>query len=315
MLAVRFDSKEVLLEDAPTPVGDDILVRVRGCGICGSDLTILESGMPIAGIPGHEISGELEDGTPVAIEPIAPCGSCVPCVEGNYQVCRHCDDMIYGVGRDGGMAEFVRVPARCLVPLPRGLDPRVANLVEPIAVAVHGVRRAGVTASSRVLVIGAGSIGLCATVAAAAVGAPVDIIARHPAQRSAARRLGASIIESGTGGDYDIVLDCVGTESAGAEACNALRPNGLLLMLAPAWGNQILPGMVLAAKELEFKVAMMYGRSGSVRDVDAAALILAAREEIAETLITHRFPLSSAPEAFKVARDRRDGAIKVVLEP
>ncbi len=69
MLAVRFDSKKVIVGEVPEPKSSDVLVRVRGCGICGSDLTILDSGFQIAGIPGHEISGELEDGTPVAIEP------------------------------------------------------------------------------------------------------------------------------------------------------------------------------------------------------------------------------------------------------
>ena len=83
MLAVRFDSKKVTVGEVPEPKGSDVLVRVRGCGICGSDLTILDSGFPIAGIPGHEISGELEDGTPVAIEPIHACGSCQYCQAGD----------------------------------------------------------------------------------------------------------------------------------------------------------------------------------------------------------------------------------------
>ena len=78
MLAVRFDAHKVVLDDAEKPEGNGVLVRVRACGICGSDLTILDSGFPIGGIPGHEISGELEDGTAVAIEPIDPCGSCAP---------------------------------------------------------------------------------------------------------------------------------------------------------------------------------------------------------------------------------------------
>ena len=223
--------------------------------------------------------------------------------------------MIYGIGRDGGMAEYIHVPKRCLVALPRGLDPRSACLIEPLAVAVHGVRRSGLSGSSRVLVIGGGSIGLSAAAAVTSAGADVDLIARHPAQIAAAKKLGAAVVASGAGGDYDVVLDCAGTPSAGVDACEALRPNGLLLMLAPSWGDVILPGMVLAAKELEFKVSMMYGRAGSVRDVDAAALILAEREEVGEALISHRFPLSSAPEAFEAARDRRAGAIKVVLEP
>ncbi len=315
MLAVRFDQKQVVLQDCATPGGDDVLVRVRACGICGSDLTILDSGFPIRGIPGHEIAGELEDGTAVAIEPIHPCGTCNLCIEGDYQVCIEGSQTIYGIWRDGGMAEYVRVPARCLVALPRDLDPRSACLVEPLAVAIHGVRRSGLSGSSRVLVIGGGSIGLSTAAAATSAGAAVDLVARHPAQISSAQTLGANIITSGAGGDYDIVFDCAGSESASVEACDALRPKGLLLLLAPSWGNVILPGMVLAAKELELKVSMMYGRSGSVRDVDASALLLSERPEIADALISHRFPLAKAKEAFAAARDRSGGAIKIVLEP
>jgi len=315
MLAVRFDSKKVIVGEVPEPKSSDVLVRVRGCGICGSDLTILDSGFQIAGIPGHEISGELEDGTPVAIEPIHACGSCQYCQAGDYQVCKDGNDVIYGIGRDGGMAEFIRVPARCLVPLPRGLDPKAASLVEPLAVAVHGLRRAGVTGGSRVLVIGAGSIGLCAAAAATSSGALVDLVARHPAQLAAAKQLAANCVESGAGGDYDFVIDCAGTESASEAACEALRPNGMFVMLAPSWDQVILPGMVIAAKELSFVVSLMYGRAGASRDIDVAALILGAREEIADALISHRFPLADAPLAFEAARDRRGGAIKVVLEP
>lgn len=315
MLAVHFESKQVVLSEVPEPSGTELLVRVRSCGICGSDLTILDSGFPISGIPGHEIAGELEDGTAVAIEPLTPCGGCDPCREGEYQICSKGNDMIFGIGRDGGMAEYLRVPKRSLVALPRGVDASTACLVEPLAVAVHGTRRADLTGSSRVLVIGGGSIGLAAVAAATSIGCEVDLIARHPAQIAAAERLGANVVSSGSGGDYDAVLDCAGTESASEAACDALRPRGMLLMLAPSWDKVILPGLVLSAKELDLKVSLMYGRAGAVRDVETAAMILGARPEVADAMISHRFPLSKAPEAFEAARDRRAGAIKVVLEP
>ncbi len=315
MLAVRFDAKQVVLDEVPEPTGDGVLVEVRACGICGSDVTMLDSGFPISGIPGHEIAGELEDGTPVAIEPFDPCGRCRYCLGGDHQVCVSGTEMIYGVGRDGGMAERLRVPARCLVPLPRGVDARTGFLVEPLAVAVHGIRRARIDGSMRVLVVGGGTIGLCAVAAATSAHAEVDLVARHPAQIASGRKLGAEIVESGVDGDYDVVLDCAGTADATKTACEALRPQGRLLMLASSWDSFALPGLVVAQKELEIVISTMYGQAGTVRDVDAAARILGDREAVADALISHRFPLDKAPEAFETSRQRAAGAIKVVLEP
>jgi threonine dehydrogenase-like Zn-dependent dehydrogenase len=315
MLAVKFDAGKVVLDDVPPPKGNDVLVRVRACGICGSDLTVLDTGFPIAGIPGHEIAGELEDGTPVAIEPVAPCAECEFCRDGRYQICRGGIDIIYGIGRDGGMAEELRVPARSLVALPRGVDPSKGCLVEPLAVAVHGLRRVGLVGGTRTLVVGGGSIGLCAVAAAIATGCEVDLVARHAAQIEAGRRLGSQIVQPTAGEEYDVVIDCAGSDSSLEQACEALRPNGKLLMLASSWDKVALPGLVIAAKEIEMVMATTYGRGGTVRDVEAAARILGDREEIAEALVTHRFPLAEAPAAFDAARDRKGGAIKVVLEP
>ncbi len=315
MLAVTFDSKNVVLDERPEPRGSDVLIRVRACGICGSDLTVLDSGFPIRGIPGHEIAGELPDGTPVAIEPLDPCGRCRHCIGGDYQVCPNRPEMVIGIGRDGGMAERIRVPKRCVVPLPRGIDARTGFLVEPLAVTVHALRRARIVGGERVLVVGGGSIGLCAVVAASSAGAEVGLVARHDGQIEAGRKLGAEIVEGTSDGDYDVVLDCAGTKGATIRACEALRPNGRLLMLAPSWETIELPGLVVLAKELDLVVSKMYGRGGTARDVDVAADILGARPEVADALVTHRFPLAEAPAAFDVARDRKAGAIKVVLEP
>jgi threonine dehydrogenase-like Zn-dependent dehydrogenase len=315
MLAVKLDSGKVVLVEVPEPTGSGVLVRVRACGICGSDVTILDSGFSIQGIPGHEIAGELEDGTPVAIEPIDPCGRCRYCDVGDYQVCEQGGRAIYGVSRDGGMAEWIRVPERCLVSLPRGVDASTGFLVEPLAVAIHGLRRGGIEKGMRVLVVGGGTIGLCAVVAAAAADAEVGLVARHPAQIAAGRVLGAEIVESIDNGEYDLVVDGAGSTSATLSACEALRPNGRLIMLAPSWETIELPGLLVLAKELDLIVSKMYGRGSTQRDIDVAASILAGRGEIPASMITHRFPLEDAAHAFDVSRDRSGGAIKVVLEP
>lgn len=311
MRAVRCRDGQPYVAEVPRPEGEGVLVRVDSAGICGSDLHLLGFGLPLTF--GHEFAGRLADGTPVAVEPIVPCGTCDRCRDGDTQLCVRGPGMVFGVGRDGGMAEECLAPASAIVPLPSGVATTVGCLVEPIAVSVHGVRRAGIRGTDRVAVIGGGTIGQTASIAARATGASVDLRARHDRQREAAIRLGAGEV---TGDGYDVVIEAAGTASALAEAADLCRPGGTILGLGSYWDGTVeAPGMVMSSKELTFVPAQMYGRSGPSRDVDVAATLLAHRPEIADVLITHRFPLDAAIEAFATARDRSAGAIKVVLEP
>jgi threonine dehydrogenase-like Zn-dependent dehydrogenase len=308
--AVRCSGGSVEVVEVPAPRGDGVRVRIRSAGICGSDLHLVERFPPTATL-GHEMAGITSDGTPVAIEPIVPCGACPACAAGDYNRCAQGPGIVMGTGRDGGMADEVLVPERCLVPLPAGVAPADACLVEPLAVAVHGMRRAHVSGGARVAVIGGGSIGLCAVAVASHAGAEVALEARHDAQRAAGERLGAVA----AAGSYDLVVDAAGTRSALARAALLARPGGTLLLLATYWGGLELPGFAVCLKEVAVVPASMYARDGASRDVEVAAAILAARPAIAQALVTHRFPLDAAREAFAAAGDRAGGAIKVVLEP
>jgi 2-desacetyl-2-hydroxyethyl bacteriochlorophyllide A dehydrogenase len=296
--------------DVPAPGGEGVLVRVASAGICGSDLHLLTWNLPA--VMGHEFAGTLADGTPVAVEPLAPCGACTSCRAGDYQRCVDGPGIVMGVGLDGGMADECVVPERSLARLPTGVALTDACLVEPLAVAVHGVRRGGVRPSDRVAVIGGGTIGQTAIVATQAVGASVDLSARHERQREAGARLGAGEVQ----GDYDVVIEAAGTANALAQAVELCRPGGTVVLLGTYWdGGVEMPGQTLCMKEIDLVPASMYGRSGPSRDFDVAVTLLATRPEIAATIITHRFPLDAVADAFATARDRAAGAIKVVLEP
>jgi threonine dehydrogenase-like Zn-dependent dehydrogenase len=309
--AVRCSGGSVEVVEVPSPVGDGVRVRIRSAGICGSDLHLVEGGFPLARTLGHEMAGTAPDGSPLAIEPLLPCGSCPRCREGAYNLCAKGPAIVIGTAHDGGMADEIIVPERCLVPLAAGVDPADACLVEPLAVAVHGMRRAGLRGNQRVAVVGGGSIGLCAVAAATQAGAQVALVARHDAQREAGARLGAREAE----GSFDLVVDAAGTTSALERAVELCRPGGKLLLVASYWSGLELPGFAVCMQEIDVVPASMYGRQGGRRDVEVAASILASRPEIAPALITHRFPLDAAPEAFAAAADRGSGAIKVVLEP
>jgi threonine dehydrogenase-like Zn-dependent dehydrogenase len=297
----------------PAPIGDGVRVRVRSAGICGSDLHLVAAGVvEAAGVSlGHEIAGITDDGTSVAIEPLAPCGTCGPCASGEYNLCRSGGAMLFGVGRDGGMADEVWVPDRAIVPLPAGIDVRDASLVEPLAVVVHSFRRAAVRPDQRVAVIGGGTIGLCAVAVGRALGCEVGLSARHDHQRAAGERLGASEIS----GEYDVVVEAAGSESALAQAVHLARPSALVMIPGIYWAPVALPGLSMCLKQVSLCPTTLYGRHAGGRDVDHAAALLATTPELAPTLVTHRFPLDAAVDAFEAAASRSSGAIKVILEP
>ncbi len=313
MRAVRVHNGRVAVDEIAGQAGPGIRVRVRSAGICGSDLHLIDAGVvEAAGVTlGHEVAGITDDGTPVAIEPLSPCGVCDPCLEGDDNLCRTGGAMLFGVGRNGGMADEMWVPARALVPLPAGVDVRDASLVEPLAVVVHSFRRAAVRPDQRVAVVGGGAIGLCAVAVGRALGCEVGLSARHEHQRAAGERLGASEIS----GEYDVVIEAAGTESALASAVELAKPSAQVAIPGIYWGPVTLPGLAMCLKQVSLCPTTLYGRHAGGRDVDNAAALLATTPEFARTLVTHRFPLDAAPEAFTAAAGRSAGAIKVILEP
>jgi threonine dehydrogenase-like Zn-dependent dehydrogenase len=312
MKAVRCCDKHVHVVDVPAPSGEGVIVNVRSAGICGSDLHMVNAGFNLSATLGHEVAGTLPDGRAVALEPIAPCGHCDMCVQGDYSLCRLSAGMVCGIGRDGGMAQQIIVPARCIVPLPGNVSAADACLIEPLAVAAHGLRMLNLKPGSRVAIVGAGAVGL----AAAAILTPhvntVHIAARHPAQQEAAQRIGAGLEPSG---EYDFVVECAGNSAALQQAARLCKPGATILLLATYWDGVTLPAFEVSMKALRIYASFMYDRQGLVRDVDIAAHVLAQRPELPGILITHRLPLDAAPEAFAIAANRQAGAIKVVLEP
>jgi 2-desacetyl-2-hydroxyethyl bacteriochlorophyllide A dehydrogenase len=311
MRAVRNTENGIEVLDVPSPDAEhaEVRVHVRAAGICGSDLHLISWGpMPVT--LGHEISGYLDDGSPVAIWPLIPCGRCDRCAAGEVTQCRQAVTQSIGIGRDGGMADEMVVAESCVVPLPDGVDVADASLVEPVACSLHALRRAELRGDERVAVVGAGMIGLAAALVARAEGGAVDVAARHDAQRDVAARIGAGTEPDG---EYDVVVDAAGTESALRTCFELLRPGGTLALVASYWEPVTFP-QFFSIKEPTIIGSNMHGHDEDGRDMDAAARVLAASPD-AVAMITHRYPLDRAADAFATASDRAAGAIKVVLEP
>ena len=312
MKAVRCCDKHVQVVDVPAPAGKGVKVKVRSAGICSSDLHMIAAGFELPVTLGHEVAGHLSDGRAVALEPIAPCGHCDMCVQGDYYLCRLGAGMVYGVGHDGGMAEEIIVPERCIVVLPNNVSAYDACLVEPLAVAAHGIRMLNIIPASRVAVIGAGAVGLAATAILTSHVKHVALAARHDAQKAAGEQLGASL---NVAGEYDVVIECAGNSKALAQAASLCKPGGIIVLLATYWDGASLPAFEVCMKNLKIYASSLYGRQGLVRDVEMAAQLMSQRPELAKLLITHRLPLADAAQGFEIAGNRKEGAIKVVLEP
>jgi threonine dehydrogenase-like Zn-dependent dehydrogenase len=307
--AIKAIDKKPVLVDVPAPTGDGVKVKVVSSSICGSDIHMMDMGFFGDTIIGHEFAGIAPDGRAVAIEPLIGCGHCGFCDQG-FEI--HCTEgfSLLGVMGDGGMAEYVNVPADKLIKLPSGLDISIASLVEPLAVAAHGLERARVREGDRVLIIGAGPIGLGVGAVLHARGMGYDIVARYEHQKSAAKILGGNLVPDG---HYDVVIDAVGSEASLKDAVNAVKPLGRIGLVGTFWEPVPLdPGFCM--KEPELIPSAGYNCKSSTRNFEEARSVLHEYPRISEALITHRFPLDGVTEAFATAADRSAGAIKVVFD-
>jgi len=321
--------------EAPAPGAGEVVVAVRACGICGSDLHWWHGAWPAPPVcPGHEIAGEvsavgrdvrdLKEGDRVALEGIAACGRCRPCLAGDYHYCTQL--AIVGMTHPGGFADAIRMAARHCFPVPAGVDFTTAALSEPLAVSVHGVRVAGLEIGQRVLVLGAGTIGLTAVIAARAGGAgEILVTARRPQQRAAALALGAdrvldpddaaAIAAAAAESPIDLVVETVGGEANTLDtAVQVCRAGGTVCVLGAFTRDPTISAVSVLAKEIRVQGSMVYNRAGARADFEIVQDILRRDgARIGAALVTHRFPLDRLAEAFTTANDKTTGSIKVTI--
>lgn len=313
----------------PEPGPGEVRVRLRACGICGTDLHFRRAGLwPPGRTPGHEMAGAVDalgagaqgwrPGDAVAVEPLQSCGRCDSCRQGRGATCPELQ--VFGIHRDGGMAEYVCVPAGRLFAVPADLPPRLAALAEPMAVAVHGLRRGRLEAGQRVLVLGAGSIGLLSVAAARALGAgEVWLTARHPRQAALGERLGAARVlgEEETPSECaDLVVETVG---AGADtliqAGRCARRGGVISVVGVFMGRVEIEALPLFLKENTLTWSNCYLHAHEGADFETAIGLISERREALAGVTSHGVPLEEIDRAFQIASDKKSGAVKVTVLP
>ena len=311
----------------PTPGPREVLVRVEACGICGTDLHILDGELPPVRypiVPGHELCGEvvavgqgIEDlrvGDFVAVDPNLPCRHCRMCQAGRDNLCLNYDAI--GVTRAGGCAELVAAPAANAFLLPPDLPRAWGTLVEPLSCAVHGFDRLGVRLADRYLIYGAGTMGLLmAQLARRAGAASVDVVDVQAGRLPVAERLGAD--RAATSADeldrpqgWEVVIDATGVVAAIEDGLGRVAPGGTFLLF----------GVTPAAATAAFSPFRVYneevtviGSMAVLHSFARARDLLVAGAIDAAAMITHRVPLDSYEAA--VATFRSGAGLKIQVTP
>jgi threonine dehydrogenase-like Zn-dependent dehydrogenase len=333
MLAAIFEAEGRLgLVDRPRPElaeADDILIAVEACGICGTDLQILNTppGHPATPgtVLGHEFVGRVVEAGPAAavavgervvIDADPKCGVCGPCRDGRPSSCQNV--VALGIFRDGALASHVLAPAGAAYPIADAVPAPVASLVEPLACVVNGTRRAAARPGEAVLIIGGGAIGCLFLAVFRATGcAPIVVVEPTPARADVARAMGADAVvrpdelsetlRDVLPGGADIVVDAVGSQLGTAIEAAAM---GARIVL---FGMNDNARPAIHQVEITSKSLAILGSYISNFTFPEAVRLLESGRLLVEPMISAVLPLRDAHEAFELLRSGT--AMKVVITP
>ena len=321
------------------PSDDEVLIEVRACGICGSDVHGMDGSTGRRRPPlvmGHEATGVVAklgagvsgwaEGERITFDSTVSCGRCQFCLQDQVNLCD--DRRVLGVSceeyrRDGAFAEYIAVPARILFRLPDGVSFERAAMLEPLSVAVHAVRRTGVSPEDTAVVVGTGMVGLLVVQALRAYGCErvigVDI---DPSRLALAERFGAeticgdaeavaeAVFERTGGVGADLAIEVVGISASIQTAISSVRKGGrvgLVGNLSPLVG---LPLQAAVTRELTF-----YGSCASAGEYPECIELLSSGRVDVDPLISAVASLAEGVEWFQRLRSGTSGLMKVILEP
>jgi 2-desacetyl-2-hydroxyethyl bacteriochlorophyllide A dehydrogenase len=315
---------------APQPADGEVLVRIRRVGLCGTDFHIFAGRHPFLAYPrvmGHELAGEVESapagsalrpGQTVAINPYLACGTCIACRKGKPNACVAI--RVLGVHADGGMCERLSVPERAVIDA-TGLALDQAAMLEFLAVGAHAVSRAALTPGDRVLVVGAGPIGVATGLFARLDGARVTLVDQRAARLGYARdRLGfddvaeagpqlADALAERTDGEmFDAVFDATGSLAAMAQSLSYVGNGGALVLVGVAPGDLVFPDPELHKRE----TTLLASRNALTRDFERVIAAIKAGDIPTDALRTHSFPAEEMPRRLPELIRDADQVLKAI---
>ncbi len=332
------DVKEFEITEITEPVSmnGEVLIDVKKSGICGSDIHYWDAGEPQGLVMGHEFSGvvtnpgnrgDLKVGDRVTALPISPCGHCEACLTGNPQYCPETWNHAIGLSltNSGALAPKIAVRSDMVLRLPDSVSDEEAAMVEPTAVGLHAVHLANIKVGDKVLVIGAGIIGLvCAMLAKMEGASYVAISETNKARGEKAVRLGVAdewfdakdtrLIENATritNGGFDIVLDCCGNSPAVSSALMAVHPGGTVVLVGVSLGTVTIPSIVAVMRELTVQGAIAYTKEEFQTCID----LMATKKIDVMQFVDDIVGLDGVQKAYERLTSGTDAAVKILVDP
>ncbi len=321
--------------ETPVPKSGEVLIRIMKIGVCGSDIHVWHGKHPFTSYPvtqGHEVSGEiaalgagvenLEVGQKVTIQPQVVCGKCYPCRHGKYNLCETLKVM--GFQTTGVASEYFAVDAAKVTPLPQEMSFDEGAMIEPLAVAVHAVRKFGDMQGMRVAVLGAGPIGILVAQAAKGMGAESVLITDISDLRlEKARQCGVDFCVNTREADFgealvssfgpdkaDVIYDCAGNNVTMGQAIRCARKGSTIILVAVFAGMAEVDLAVLNDHELDLNTTMMYRNEDYL---EAIELVRAGKVDL-KPLISKHFAFRDYAEAYRYIDENRETTMKVIID-
>lgn len=324
-------------KEVPVPEikDNEVLVRIKRIGICGSDIHVYHGKHPFTKYPitqGHEVSGQiaalgasvqgLHIGQKVTIEPQVVCGRCYPCRHGKYNLCEELKVM--GFQTTGTASEFFAVSAEKITPLPDTMTYDQGAMIEPLAVTVHAARRFPDIEGSSVAILGCGPIGILLMQTCKALGARSVMITDVSEGRLAlARKCGADFAVNTADVDFgdamieafgpdkaDVIYDCAGNDTTMGQAIKYARKGSTIILVAVYAGMANVDLAVLNDHELDLNTTMMYRHEDYVT---AIKLVEEGRVRL-EPLMSKHFAFQDYLDAYRYIDANREATMKVIID-
>lgn len=328
---------EIEFKNVPIPQikPGEVLIKIMKIGVCGSDIHVYHGKHPFTKYPvtqGHEVSGEivgvgegvdnLHVGQKVTIEPQVVCGKCHPCRNGKYNLCEELKVM--GFQTTGAASEFFAVEASKVTPIPDEMSFDEGAMIEPLAVAVHAIKRAGDVEGQKIVVIGAGPIGILVAQAAKAMGAEktmVTDISNFRLQKAKECGVdfvyntkevdfGDAVIEAFGPDKADVIFDCAGNDITIGQAIKYARKGSTIILVAVFEDMAKVDLAVLNDHELDLNTSMMYRHEDYV---DAIRFVREGKIKL-RPLISKVFPFKQYKDAYEHIDQNSEETLKVLID-